>query len=132
MSDKSRLVKEVAVGAICSMLSCIILTSILAAVMLSTGMLGSELTNWITTAIMGLGSLVGGFVAAKINKGAGIPVGGMTGLAVFVVSALASLSRGASGVTSMAIIKLAASVLLAIVGGILGIREKKGTNYGRF
>ena len=56
----------------------------------------------------------------------------MTGRAVFVVSALASLSRGASGVTSMAIIKLAASVLLAIVGGILGIREKKGTNYGRF
>ena len=105
MSDKSRLVKAVAVGAICSMLSCIILTSILAAVMLSTGMLGSELTNWITTAIM---------------------------LSLPLRRPRARTLRGASGVTSMAIIKLAASVLLAIVGGILGIREKKGTNYGRF
>lgn len=132
MQDKKRLIKAVAAGTICSMLCCIILTAVLAAVMLSTGMPGSDILTWATAAIMGAGALAGGFIAAKIYKGAGIPVGGLTGLSLFCVTALASFSRGAANLGSMTIIKLAASVLLAVAGGILGISEKRSSKYGRF
>lgn len=132
MQDKRKLIKAVAVGTICSMLCCIILTAVLAAVILSTGMLSPDIIVWATAAIMGAGAFTGGFIAAKINRGAGIPIGGLTGISLFCITALVSFSRGSSSVTPMILIKLAASVLLAVAGGILGIREKNSSKYGRF
>lgn len=132
MLNKGKLAKSVAVGTICSMLICVILTAVLAAVILSSGMLPAQLIDWITAGIMAVSAFAGGFIASKLNRGAGIPAGGFTGLAVFIVTVLTSFSRGESSVTAMIIIKLVCSVLLAVAGGILGIREKRGSKYGRF
>lgn len=132
MSDKKKLITAIAVGCVCSILFSVILTAIFAAVMLSTGLLPGDLTEYLSAAVLGLGALVGGFIAAKINKGAGIPVGGLTGLFLICFTVMASCAKGSSGVGSLLVIKLLASVLMGILGGILGLKEKNSTKYGRF
>ncbi|HCA05145.1 MAG TPA: TIGR04086 family membrane protein [Ruminococcaceae bacterium] len=132
MQDKRKLVKAVAAGTICSMLCSVILTAALAAAIMSVGLLPDDILMWITVGIMLVSAFAGGFIAAKINKGAGIPVGGLTGLAVFCAAALSSFSRGESNVTVMILIKLAAAVFGSVAGGITGVREKRGSKYGKF
>ena len=132
MSDKKKLAKAAAVGCICGILGSAALTGIFAAIILGTGLLPNELTDCIMAGILGAGAIIGGIIAAKINGGAGIPVGGITGLAIFFVTAVASLSRSGAGVTSLTVIKLCASAIGGIAGGILGLKEKRMSKYKRF
>lgn len=132
MSDKKKLIKATAVGSICGMLGSIALTGVLAAIIMGTGLLPAETVSYIMSGIMGAGALLGGVIAAKINGGAGIPVGGITGFAVFFVTALASLSQNGATVSSMMIIKLCAAVLGGIAGGVLGLHEKSGKKFHQF
>lgn len=132
MSDKKKLIKAVTVGTICAVLCSVILMCILAAVMLSTGLLPKDMLGYISAAVLGLSAAAGGFIAAKINRGAGVPVGGLTGLSLFCVTVAASLSNSSAGVSSLIIIKLLASVALGILGGIAGLKEKRSSKYGRF
>ena len=107
------------------MLGCVILMCVFAVIMLTSGLLGAELTNYIMIAVAALGALTGGFVAAKLNHGAGLVVGGITGAVIFLLITVAGLSKGGETVTALTGIKAAAVILGGICGGICGVKEKK-------
>lgn len=44
MSDKKKLIKSVSLGSLCGVLGCVILMCIFAVIMLTSGLLGAELT----------------------------------------------------------------------------------------
>ena len=77
------------------------------------------------TAVFALGAFAGGFIATKINKGAGLIIGLITGLTMFVGVTIAALTRNAEAVTILTVIKLALSVVAGGLGGVLGLRERK-------
>ena len=112
MSDKKKLIKSVSLGSLCGVLGCVILMCIFAVIMLTSGLLGAELT--------------GGFVAAKLNHGAGLVVGAITGAVIFLLITIAGLSKGGESVTALTGIRAAAVILGGIAGGICGVKEKKG------
>ena len=45
MSDKKKLIKSVSLGSLCGVLGCVILMCIFAVIMLTSGLLGAELTS---------------------------------------------------------------------------------------
>ncbi len=107
MSDKKKLIKSVSLGSL-------------------SGLLGAELTDYIMVAVTALGALGGGFVAAKLNHGAGLVVGAITGAVIFLLITIAGLSKGGESVTALTGIRAAAVILGGIAGGICGVKEKKG------
>lgn len=122
MSDKKRLIKAAAVGLLCGLLAGIAILGIFAAVTLKTGLLPSAVINYITAAILGFGALAGGFVAAKLNGGAGLVVGAITGAALIVVLLLTSAIRGSADFSPMLFIKPAIALFGGALGGALGVR----------
>lgn len=126
MSDKKKLIKSVSLGSLCGVLGCVILMCIFAVIMLTSGLLGAELTDYIMVAVTALGALGGGFVAAKLNHGAGLVVGAITGAVIFLLITIAGLSNGGESVTALTGIRAAAVILGGIAGGICGVKEKKG------
>ena len=46
MSDKKKLIKSVSLGSLCGVLGCVILMCIFAVIMLTSGLLGAELTDY--------------------------------------------------------------------------------------
>ena len=125
MSDKKKLIKAVSFGSLCGVLGCVILMCVFSVIMLTSGLLGAELTNYIMIAVAALGALTGGFVAAKLNHGAGLVGCGITGAVRFLLITGAGLSKGGETVTALTGIKAAAVILGGICGGICGVKEKK-------
>ena len=125
MSDKKKLIKSVFVGSLCGVLCSVILMCIFAAIMLTSGLLGAELTDYLMLAVAGLGSLTGGFVSAKLNQGAGLVVGAMTGAFIFLLITIAGLTKNDASVSALTGIRAATVLLGGIAGGVCGIKEKK-------
>lgn len=125
MSDKKRLVKALVIGCLCGMLSCGILTGILAAVILSAGLLPDKLLDYVMIAIAAAGAFVGGFLAAKLNRGAGLIVGAASGAAMFLLLTIAGLSSDGASLSSLSAVRLAALLTGGMLGGILGVRERR-------
>ena len=125
MSDKKKLIKAVSFGSLCGVLGCVLLMCVFAVIMLTSGLLGAEITDYIMIAVTALGALAGGFVAAKLNRGAGLIVGAITGAVIFLLVTIAGISKGGS-VSALTGIRAAAVILGGIAGGICGVKEKKG------
>lgn len=125
MSDKKKAVKAVAFGVLSGITITIILICLLSLGMLAGGLLPAEILEYAVTAVFALGAFAGGFIATKINKGAGLIIGLITGLTMFVVVTIAALTRNAEAVTILTVIKLALSVVAGGLGGVLGLRERK-------
>lgn len=128
MSDKKKLIRSVVTGTLCGMLTSIILMCVFAVVMLKGGLLDAPLIDYIMAALYAAGGLAGGFIAAKMNKGAGLIVGAATGAVMILVLVLTAAIRGESDFTALFVIKLCAAVLAGAAGGIWGVREKKHIN----
>ena len=124
MSDKKTLIKSILIGSLCAVLTQIILLCIVSLVMISTKKLFSGALDYIMIAVSGLGALVGGFVSAKLNRGAGLIVGLITGFAVFIILTAAALINSSSPLSVLSLIRFAVMLLGGAAGGILGIREK--------
>lgn len=129
MSDRKRLIKSVLLGTVCGMLTSVIFMCILAVVMLTSGLLSQELTNYIMIAICAIGAFVGGIIATKLNKGAGLIVGLITGGVIFILITIAALIKSDSSVSTLTAIRFVALLLGGALGGIIGIRERKKINF---
>lgn len=129
MSDRKRLIKSVLLGTVCGMLTSVIFMCILAVVMLTSGLLSQELTNYIMIAICAIGAFVGGIIATKLNKGAGLIVGLITGGVIFILITIAALIKSDSPVSTLTAIRFVALLLGGALGGIIGIRERKKINF---
>lgn len=124
MSDKRKLFKSLFFGIITALLIGIILMCIAAAAFISIGLPQGEITEYVMLAVSLLGSMAGGFVCAKLNKGAGLIVGLMTGAAVFVILSAIGMIKGGD-FSALSAIRLAASLAGGAIGGVLGLKECK-------
>lgn len=124
MSDKKRLVKSVLIGSLCGVLATVILMCILAAAMLSAGLFPAGLTEWLTLGFAAVGAFAGGFIAAKLNRGAGLIVGAITGAVMFLLITIAALSRGGTNVSTLTAVRMAALLGGGALGGALGVKER--------
>ncbi len=129
MSDKKRLFKAVATGAFCGIIAGILLICLFAGVMLKIGLPSGSVIDAALAVIIGVGAFVGGFIAAKRNKGAGLVAGALTGVAIFLLLVVAAAVRNTADLTCWFPIKLASAVIGSCLGGILAMRERKHTNF---
>ena len=125
MSDKKRLAKAVAAGAFCGLLTSVLLMCLFAAVMLKIGLLDSAMLDAVLAALFGFGALAGGFAAAKLNKGAGLVAGALTGAAMLLLLLLTAAVRNQADFSSVFLMKLAAALLGGSAGGVLAMRERR-------
>lgn len=124
MSDKRKLIKSIFFGVLTSLLSGVILMCVSSVAILSIGLPQGSLTDYLMIGIAALSSIAGGFVAAKINKGAGLIVGALTGAAVFLLLTVTGMIKGGD-FSALSAIRLAATLTGSAAGGALGIREKR-------
>lgn len=125
MRDKKKLIKSVITGMVCGILTSVVLMSVFAVVMTKVGLLPGQLIDYILTGFLGLGALAGGFLAAKLNKGAGLIAGAATGGAMLAALVLTAAFSGSADFSVLFLFKLAATVAGGALGGILAVREKK-------
>lgn len=125
MLNKKITVKAVLFGILTSLLISIILMCCVSAFILTNGLLPSELTNIIMLATLGAGTLVGGIVSSRITKSAGLITGLITGLAVFLLVTLIGLCKSNDTITYLTFIRLAITVVLGGIGGIIGVNKKE-------
>ena len=125
MSDKRLLLKAVIFGTICGLLISVIFMCISAVIMLTTGLLPIDLTNYVTAAILAVGAFFGGMITTKITKSAGLVVGLITGLSIFLLVTILGLIKSNDSVTIITLIKLILSAVSGSLGGIVGLRKKE-------
>lgn len=125
MSDKKLLIKAVLFGTVCGLLVTVILICILSAIVMTSGLLPTELTNYITIALLSIGAFSGGFITSRITKSAGLVVGLITGFAIFVLIMITGLTNSDDPVTVLTLIKFAALLVSGGIGGIVGLKRKE-------
>ena len=129
MSDKKKLIRSVVIGSLCGLLSCVALICVIAAVMLSTGLLSAELIDYLMIAVSAAGALIGAFVATKLNGSAGLIVGAITGAVMLLRITIGALVRQSAPVTALSAVRAAALLLGGALGGILGLRDRKHVGF---
>ena len=129
MSDKKLLIKAVLFGTVCGLLVTVILVCILSAIVMTSGLLPTELTNYITLALLALGAFSGGFITSRITKSAGLVVGLITGLAIFILITATGLTRSDDPVSLLTLTRLVALLVAGGVGGIVGLKRKEKKEY---
>lgn len=125
MLNKKLTAKAVLFGILTSLLISIILMCGVSMFILTNGLLPSELTNIITISTLGAGTLLGGIVSSRITKSAGLITGVITGFAVFLLITIIGLCKSSDTITYLTFIRLAVTVVLGGIGGIIGVNKKE-------
>lgn len=125
MSEKKRMIKAVVTGLLCGMLVSVILMCLAALVMTKTGLLPVWAVEYLTAGCLAAGAFAGGFIAAKLNRGAALIIGAITGAAMITALLLTAALRGDAEFSPLFFIKLGAAVVGGSLGGILSVRERK-------
>lgn len=125
MLNKKLTVKAILFGVLISLLISIILMCCVSAFILTNGLLPSELTNIITISTLGAGTIVGGAVASRITKSAGLITGLITGFTVFLLVTIIGLCKSSDSITYLTFIRLAVTVIFGGIGGIIGVNKKE-------
>lgn len=128
MSDKRLLIKAVLFSSVCGLLASVIFMCVLAAVMLSSGVIPSDILNYCSAAIAGIASLIAGITAARITKCNGLVTGALTGLCIFIVITITALTTDSGPVSALTLIKLILCVLGGGIGGVIGVNKKEKIN----
>ena len=92
---------------------------------MTSGLLPTELTNYITLALLALGAFSGGFITSRITKSAGLVVGLITGFAIFILITATGLTRSDDPVSLLTLTRLVALLVAGGVGGIAGLKRKE-------
>lgn len=125
MSDRKLLIKAVIFGVVCGLLMSVILMCVCALVILTIGLLPTEILQYIMLADLSLGALFGGIVTARITKSAGLLVGLITGFVIFVLTTLFGIARSEDAVSLLTLLRFIFTALLGGIGGILGVNKKE-------
>ena len=124
MSDKKLLFKAVVFSSLCGILISIILLCIFSAVIMTSGLLPTDITNYITVALLSIGAFTGGFICAKITKSAALICGLITGISVFMLITICGLIRSNDSITILSLIRLISTVICGSLGGIVTLFKK--------
>lgn len=110
-------------GLIAGAAVCFLVLLVLAAVMTSRDLPQGALSPMVTVA-GGLGAFVAGWTAARKRGKQGMAIGAGCGSLMFLILLIAGLSAG-GGLSSLTLVKLAVLVLLASLGGVVGVNRGK-------
>jgi len=125
MSGKKRMIKSVVTGLLCGMLVSVVLMCLAALAMTKTGLLPVWIVEYLTAGCLAAGAFAGGFIAAKLNHGAALTIGAITGAAMITALLLTAALRGEAEFSPLFFIKLGAAVAGGSLGGILSVHERK-------
>ncbi len=125
MSEKNKIFKSMAFGFCTCMLTSVILMCLFAIIIMKSGLLSPELTDYAMLGLLSLSCLFGGFVSAKINKNNGLLCGAATAFLVFAVTTIAGLSQFSETVTLLTLLRFIFTLLCGSIGGILGVNQKE-------
>lgn len=128
MYNKRLIAKASLLGTAFGMITTIILTCILSILILSTGLLPEDITQYIMAIMLGFGGFVGGFISSKITKSAGLVVGLITGLIIFLVVTIVGLIKSTDSVSAITLVKLVLLLLFSGIGGIAGLHKRDKIN----
>ena len=124
MLSKKLTAKAVLFGILTSLLISIILMCCVSAFILTNGLLPTQMTNIITLLSLGAGTFAGGIVSSRITKSAGLITGLITGLSVFLLITIIGLCKSSDTITYLTFVRLAVTVILGGIGGIIGVNKK--------
>ncbi|HRM72058.1 MAG TPA: TIGR04086 family membrane protein, partial [Ruminococcus bromii] len=119
MSDKKLLAKAVLFSSVCGILILVILMCLLAAVMMSSGVISADILDYCTVGMVGVATLMSGIISSRITGSAGLAVGSLTGFFIFLVITSIALIFNGEPITILTLLKLMSSVLGGGIGGII-------------
>lgn len=119
-----KLLKATIFGIIIGCLVTMIVTLISAVVFLKSGKMPGDILGYITLAFLGIGSLAGGYTAARIYKSAGIVCGAAVGISIFIITFVVGITNFSGSIGVMLLLKLIVIMLLSVIGGVLGVNKK--------
>ncbi|MEE1218713.1 MAG: TIGR04086 family membrane protein [Ruminococcus sp.] len=125
MSDKRLLIKASIFGTICGILVSVILMCICAVVIVSAGLLPYDILNYIMLAVLGTGALFGGFITARITKSAGLIVGALTAIIIFILVTIIGMLKGTDSFSILTLFRLVTTIVLGSLGGVLGVNKRE-------
>ncbi len=125
MSDKKLLAKAVLFSSVCGILILVILMCLLAAVMMSSGVISADILDYCTVGMVGVATLMSGIISSRITGSAGLAVGSLTGFFIFLVITSIALIFNGEPITILTLLKLMSSVLGGGIGGIIGVNKKE-------
>ena len=120
LSLNKRLLKSIIIGTLCAAAAITVLLLLCALLFSASGFYPDEALGYIDLGFIAAGSLLGGFIASRLNRRSGLLTGVITGLCVFVIILLTGLWNG---ISIFAVYKLLAAVVGGALGGILGIKK---------
>ncbi len=123
-TDFAKIAKAVLRGVIAALIF-IAATVIIAAFIIAKLGSGVNFVTYVSTALMGLGSMLGGYVSAKKRGEAGLITGTATGVIVFFIIALISLTVTGGGIGTVFFIRLAICALAAAISGIFAVNSSE-------
>lgn len=125
MSDKKLAIKAILFGIVCGLLITVILMCLFSVVIITSGLLPTDITNYIIVAILSIGIFFGSCIATKITKSAGLLIGLIVGFSIFILITMLGLLKSSETVTVLTLIRLIAGLLSGAVGGIIGLKKKE-------
>lgn len=125
MSDKRLLAKAVLFSSVCGILVLVILMCLLAAVMMSSGVISADILDYCTVGMVGVATLMSGIISSRITGSAGLVVGSLTGLFIFLVITSVALIFNGEPVSVITLLKFMAAVFAGGIGGIIGVNKKE-------
>lgn len=125
MSDKRLLAKAVLFSSVCGILVLVILMCLLAAVMMSSGVISADILDYCTVGMVGVATLMSGIISSRITGSAGLVVGSLTGLFIFLVITSVALIFNGESVSIITLLKFMAAVFAGGIGGIIGVNKKE-------
>ncbi len=123
-NDFAKIAKAVLKGVIAALIFIAAIVMIAAFIIAKLGA-GINYVTYISTTLMGLGSMLGGYVSAKKRSEAGLITGLATGVIVFFIIALISLVVTGGGIGTVFFIRLAICALAAAISGILAVNSSE-------
>lgn len=125
MSDKKLAVKAILFGIVCGLLITVIFLCLFSVIIITSGLLPANVTNYIVIAILSVGAFLGGYIATKITKSAGLIIGAITGFSIFLLITVLGLIKSSDTITILTLIRLITTLISGSLGGILGLRKKE-------
>ena len=124
-NTKKKFIKSLIIGVISSVAFIIVLTCILSVIMLISSVLPYEYIDYIMLVIDAIGVLMGGYIAARINKSQGLYLGLLNGAVIFLALIISGLCVSNATLTVITLLKAFIILIFSAIGGIKGVNTKE-------
>lgn len=123
--NNSNLLKSLILGVVSSVAIIVVLLCIITVILLTASLLPYEYLSYIMLVADAVGALVGGYVAARINKSQGLLLGLLNGFILFVILLISGFCVSSDTLTVITLLKAVVIVIFSAIGGIKGVNTKE-------